>query len=145
MSRPYYSFSITEKVCLSLPPRPSVRLRNLSGTLPRGMWCLPASATHCLPPGFQGPVGRAFPGWSLVQTHRNASSPGRERQLSPTPQLRGLALAKDIPSPCFLLCLNKHRICPGGQGEEGPGDHARGPCSQFTQHPPALWLQTASS
>lgn len=48
--------------------------------------------------------------------------------------------AKTCPSPLLPLVLNKHRICCTGL--LGKGDISQG--LWFTQHTPALWLQTAS-
>lgn len=44
-----------------------------------------------------------------------------ESASSPPRHSHGPALAKDIPSPCFLLCLNKHRICRTGPWGAGRG------------------------
>lgn len=88
------------------------------------------SASRCLPPGFRGPVGRAFPGWRLVQTHRNASSPGRERQLSPTPQPR-TGSSQRHPFPLLPSVLEQTPDLPhralGGRERKAleTGDRAR--------------------
>ena len=84
-------------------------------------------------------MGRAPPG-RLVQRHRHRKPPAQGASASsPRRHSHGPAPAQHIPPPCFLQCLNKHRICRAGRGRP------RRPCLPFTQHPPALWLRTASS
>lgn len=120
--------------------RSSEGLGDLSGPLPWGLQCglaslIPTSlhASKALQGGF---LRRR-----LVEMRRTAYSPGGRPALPYSASQ--LARAKDIPSPCFLLHWNKHRICCTGLWGAGRG-RPRRQCLQFTQHPPVLWLQTAS-
>lgn len=88
---------------------------------------------RCLPPRFQGPSGRL----SQEAPGRNAQDRLQPREKAGSAPRSRLALAKDIPSPCFLLHWNKHRICCTGLWGAGRG-RPRRPCLQFTQHPPEL-------
>ena len=103
-----------------------------------------ASVCDTLPPSWlPRPCGEGFLRLAPGVDTQKCLQP-RERARSPPRHSHGPALAEDIPSPCFLLCLNKHRICSAGPWGAGRGRPQR-LSLQFTQHPPALWLQTASS
>lgn len=121
-----------------------MRLRSLLGTLPRGLPCLPVSVTRCLPPGFQGPVGRAFSGWRLVWTHRNAYSPGREPAL-PTPQPR-TSSSRRHPFPLLPSVLEQtpdlQRRALGGRERKAPEtEPAIHPAPSCTVAPNCLFIK----
>lgn len=93
-----------------------MRLRSLLGLFPGG-----CSVCQRLWDAISLLASKALWGAFCQAGTRCRHTEPRERARSTLHHSHGPALADDIPSPCFLLCLNKHRICRalgGGGGRE---------------------------